>query len=179
MEIAFDKEKHEYSNNDMIIPGVTTILADVGIIDYSPFCTTARGSRMHKIMELFLIGKLDYSAINEEETKMIEWLGRFLDKYDLIETEKRIYNSIYNYAGTFDLLVKNQELMIIADLKTGHKIEEWHKIQLAAYCKAQSVECGILLYERQQRDIMVDKKELDKFFRIFKAALDVYNFKRS
>ena len=180
-EIKLDKETHVYTKGNIIIPGVTTILSDVGIIEYSKFCTTGRGSRMHRVMELYFRGVLDYSQINQEEIDMIEWIASALKEQDLsvVETEKLLYNEVYHYCGTCDLVLENDDNeIIIADLKTGHKREEWHKIQLAAYIHSmKDVAHGMILYERSRKYKMVSYNESRPYFSLFKAALTVYNFK--
>lgn len=176
-------ENHEYKLNDMIVPGVTTVLQDVGIIQNNRFATTGRGKRMHKIVQYFLRGNLDFSDITQEETELIEWVVEVLNGYEVIEVEKSLYNPIYHYAGTPDYIwaTKDRERYYIVDLKTGHKKEKWHKIQLAAYQQLLSEFSnidGLLLYQRTKEIEIITAQELQqKYFPVFRAALNVYNFK--
>lgn len=174
-------QDHEYKQGDIIIPGVTSVLRDVGIIQNCPFATTGRGKRMHKIVQYFLTGKLDFSDITEEEQELIEWFIKVVkeNKFKVIEVEKIVYNSTYHYAGTLDYLFSRDGQHYIGDLKTGHKNYKWYKIQLAAYANAIGIlnVHGILLYERTKLTELIENNELNKYFSTFKSALDIYNFK--
>jgi ATP-dependent exoDNAse (exonuclease V) beta subunit len=178
-------ENHEYKDGDIIYPGVTNVLQDVGIIQNSRFATPGRGKRMHKLVEYFLTERLDFSDINQEEQELIEWIVKIIQNNNLqvIEVEKIVYNSVYHYAGTLDYLFKKDGQYYVSDLKTGHKSYKWYKVQLAAYTNAIddiSNVHGILLYERTKHIEIIKDYELNtKYFPVFKSALNVYNFKRS
>ena len=166
-------EDHKYMNGDIEIPGVTTVLQDVGIINYNSFVKPGKGTRLHKIIELYRTGQLDWEAISEEEIEFIQRFDKLTAVYKFAEYEKRIYNSVYNYAGTCDYFS-----LWVGELKTG-KPEPWHLLQLAAYCYAENKR-GVLIYMNEKRNPVREYKleDLKEAFKHFLCALDVYNFKR-
>lgn len=176
-------ENHEYKEGDMIIPGVTTVLQEVGIIQNSPWATTGRGKRMHKIIQYFLQGKLDFSDINQEEQELIEWISQVIInyKFQVVAIERTVYNQVYHYAGTIDyIFVSPEKRIFVADLKTGIKKEPWYKVQIAAYQQAIDNENvhGMILYQRTKGIEIITESELQqKYFPVFRSALNVYNFK--
>jgi hypothetical protein len=178
-------ENHEYKDGDIIYPGVTDVLQDVGIIQNSRFATPGRGKRMHKIVEYFFKNKLDFSDLNQEELDLINWIVEIIKDYklEIVECEKPLCNKIYHYAGTEDYIFiqRDNNKYFIADLKTGIKKKRWFKIQIAAYREAFAESDnvhGLILYQRTKEVELVTEQELQqKYFPVFKSALDVYNFK--
>jgi|GEM_PF-5481690 len=173
MEIIIT-EDHKYMNGDIEIPGVTTVLQDVGIINYGPFVTTGKGTRLHKIIELYRTGQLNWETISDEEIEYIQRFDQLTGKYEFAEYEKQLYNPVYHYAGTCDFSFG----LWIGELKTG-KPEAWHLLQLAAYCYIEK-KAGVLIYPGLKRNPIREYTfpELKEAFKHFLCALDVYNYKR-
>lgn len=177
MKIILDKEKHEYRKGDIIIPGVTTILQDVGIIQYNDFVTPDKGTRIHKIIQNYIEGTLNWEAISKEEIELIDTFDKLTKEYHFTECEKILHNKIYNYAGSCDY----SDGQCIGELKTG-KPEKWHLLQLAAYvwCSPNKM-TGILIYIKEKKNPIrvYTMTELKEQFKVFLCALEVYNFKRN
>lgn len=174
MELQFDEEKHEYSRNNIIIPGVTTILRKVGIIDYGPFVTPGKGERLHKIVQNYLEGTLNWEAISIEEMEALTRFCELAGKYEFAECEKILENKVYNYAGKCDYVSD----AYVGDLKTG-KPEPWHLLQLAAYVYCfHGEKYGMLIYMNEKKNPVREYtyQELKESFKHFIYALDVYNF---
>lgn len=174
-DMEYNEEKHEYSENGIIIPGVTTVMKDVGIIDYSIFATPGRGTRIHKIMENSIKNILDWNNITDEEIELIHRFKEITECFRFKDAEIKLHNTIYNYAGTADFMGGD----CVGELKTG-KPEKWHELQLSAYVYAAKLEKGVLIYLNEKNPIKVySKSDLKNAFRHFLCALDVYTFKRS
>lgn len=172
--IQFDPEKHEYSRDGIIIPGVTTVIGNVGIYDYNQYVTTEKGDRVHEIMKNYIEGCLDYEKLTDEDIKLVERFDELTRGFKFNICEKRVGNELYNYVGTCDYL-SNQ---IIGELKTG-KPEKWHIMQLAAYVYCFEKKQGVLIYIFEKKDPIriYDRSELKDIFQIFLCALQVYCFK--
>ncbi len=174
--INFDPDKHEYSKDNIIIPGVTTVLKEVGIIDYGPFVTPGKGARFHKIIQNYIEGSLNWEAISTEEMEKIQKFTELTKDYQFTECEKILYNKAYVYAGTCDY----DSEKYIGELKDG-KPEPWHLLQLAAYVyNFPGTKQGVLIYiDVKKNPVRIyPMKELRDSFKHFLCALDVYNFRR-
>ena len=166
-------EDFRYMSGDIEIPGVNNVMQDVGIINYGPFVTTGKGTRLHKIIELYRTGQLDWKKLTDEEIEFIQRVDELTILYAFREYEKRIYHFTYHYAGTCDFFSD-----WIGEMKTG-KPEKWHLLQLAAYCYAEK-KPGVLIYPSVKRNPVREYTldELKESFKHFLCALDVYNYKR-
>jgi hypothetical protein len=176
MEIQFDPEKHEYTSGNIIIPGVTTVLKNVGIIEYNSFVTPGKGTRLHKIIKLYLEGALNWEVLTDEEIKFIDRFSNLTKDYKFDECEKILSNDVYLYAGTCDYINDS----CIGELKTGNP-EPWHLLQLAAYVWCfPSVKEGVLIYPKLKKTPVrvYTMKKLKESFKHFLCALDVYSFKQ-
>lgn len=171
--VKLNKEKHEYERDGIIIPGVTTILKKVGIIDYGPYVNTGKGTRIHSISDNYIKNTLDYNKITDDEIKFLNEYQKLIKEFNFNESEKIVENTVYNYAGTCDLISQKY----IGELKTG-KPEDWHLLQLAAYVWSfPDKRTGIMIYPFEKKKITVyPMHDLKNAYRHFLCALDVYNF---
>jgi len=140
LDFQFKEETHEYFLSGVRIPGVTEILENVGISDFSmvPKETLERaqrrGTRVHKICELWDRDKLNLDSLTLEDMGYLEAWRAFSKKYgveipELWEfNEAKLYSKKFGFAGTLDRYIKG----ILVDIKTGVK-EKSHPVQLAAY----------------------------------------------
>jgi len=87
------------------------------------------GTRMHKYAEDYLKGiPSTITPKNEKEENIIKsfnvFAPKFLDNYDVIETEKIIFSPAYRLAGTVDLIAKRKKdgTIWVMDWKTNKEI---------------------------------------------------------
>jgi len=121
-------------------PSVTEVLTEAGLIDTRWFNEAARdrGSRVHKVCQLYDEKDLDASSVDESIAGYLDAYKRFLK--DLapvtwptggIECPGTDFNGQYH--GTFDRLGLVQgDIATLLDIKTGAPAP-WHAIQTAAY----------------------------------------------
>ncbi len=139
--LTFDAAAHRYSLDGKVLPSVTQVLEDVGIIDYSgiPWDTRqmalTRGSNVHLATQLDDEGDLDEESAGDLMGYVQAWRAARahlkLDRFDHIE--RRMAHTQFLFAGTTDREVGN----VIVDLKTN-EAPWWVRIQLAAYqCLAE------------------------------------------
>ncbi len=139
--LEFDAESHAYFFAGRPVPGVTTVLESVGIIDYSMIPEGARmmalerGRFVHSLCQFNDEGELEESTVDE---RLVGYLGawlRFRDdtKFEPSLIEHRGYCATYAYAGTLDrsgLMPGKSDILL--DLKTTCA-PYWTAYQTAAY----------------------------------------------
>ena len=105
--IEFDESAHRYTVDGAVVPNVTSILQPISAYrNFDPKkMETARqkGIAIHKMVEFWSKGT-DYKRPAWMEPAYQEWM-KFVEisQFQVIESELRVYNKLYRYAGTLDL----------------------------------------------------------------------------
>jgi len=117
------------------------------------------------------------SFLNWEKAHDIEWL----------ETERKVFSRVYNYAGTMDILAVVDGDLSVIDAKTSKAIYDDYYLQVSAYAKAYSEEfrtrvdrIGVLRVPKLPDD-KVEYASTDKIndiFNVFLNALMIWRFKQ-
>ena len=134
----FKEETHEYFLDGVLIPSVTGILNDLGIINTS-FVTAddlSFGSKVHKTTELYDLGTLP--PINPMLTPYLNAWKKFLHEskfiFDLYRIEKPKYSPKYKYGFTIDRPGWFDGLGTVLDIKTSMVPNHLaNRLQLALY----------------------------------------------
>ena len=151
-ELTFDKENHSYFLDGRIIPSVTQILTQSGILDKRFFKPGAaeRGTRVHSLCEQIANGEPP-----EEENGYTEAFKSFLKdaRIEPVATEHIGYSSS-GFAGTIDLIASFRGETAIFDVKTG-VYQEWWPLQLAGY--------ALLLENENIRRFSLEIKDTGKY----------------
>lgn len=187
LALTFDPETHTYHWNGREVPGVTTILARVGIINTGYLREEAawRGSVVHRCCELDDRGDLDESTVAEEAKPYLEAWRKFKRETGFMveEVEQPHYSVKYGYAGRPDVKGSVARSIAIVDRKTGAN-QKWHRIQLAAYAPLYKFPLGLRRFAVQLRPdgTYMNPGEyslatLRDDFNVFLAALSIYNFR--
>jgi hypothetical protein len=136
--IAFDEARHEYRLHGRVVPSVTQILRDAGVIDATWFTQDAaeRGTRVHRAIHCSDMG-IDCGAITDEVLPYLCAWREFVEVagVKIIASEKRVWSSRLRYAGTLDKYAKGGNKALIIDIKTG-PVMPWCALQTAAYMYA-------------------------------------------
>ena len=141
-----------YERNGKQYPSVTSVLGwdiDWRISEDELMQYGARGTIVHKIIELYLKEKKWYDPIDipelEDEvnilmsgSKKLTWkscsyikaMENIIEDIELIDTEQAVYNDELLYAGRLDCLCKYKGKLTVLDFKTGTTTD---MRQLAAY----------------------------------------------
>lgn len=137
--LEYNDKLHEYKLDGVVLPSVTTILKDCGMMKALKFYTldgANKGKRRHKLTELYDKDILDYGSIAEEDMPYLEGWIKVKEALKIeVEpsgVEVRLYHPLLRYVGTADRICKLNEIITIVDLKTGAK-EKWHVLQLILY----------------------------------------------
>lgn len=188
--LVFDEEKHHYYYDGRRVPGVTSILESVGLIEFGGIpieildSAAQRGTAVHKMLEFYDKGTLDESTVSDDLVGyLIQW-KKFLNEMNvqIFENEKRLFSSKYFYAGTLDRVAEMNGKETILDIKTG---VPWmsHPVQLSAYDLAYNEDrrrkmdrmCVYLKPDNFKLKSYKDRNDSD----VFLGALNIFNFKRS
>jgi hypothetical protein len=186
-EITFDAENHIYYADGYPIPSVTQALGSAGIINTEFFTEEARerGTYVHKAVELYHKGGLNISSLDSVIRPYFEAYLDFLKMTNFrpLYVEKLVFDPVYQYGGTLDLVGPLSGNMSIIDIKTG-AAQRWTGAQLAAYRaalhKTVNIEPIVGKYALELRSN--GKWSLKPFtstrdFDVFLAALTINNFK--
>ena len=139
--LIFDEAAHTYTVEGVVLPSVTQVLQDVGVIDYGFIPREERERYLQRGRAVHLATELDDAGELEEES-VVPAIAGFLAAWRRFRSESgfvpelieyRSYNPSLGYAGTLDRSGKIGQSLYLLDIKTGHS-PWWVAIQLAAYC---------------------------------------------
>lgn len=142
--LNFDPATHTYTKDGVPIISVTQLLEAEGLSDWSavPFekleYAQALGNAVHRGSELYELGKLDESTVDDAVRRRLDWWLKFLefakgkgwttgDRW----VEPHLYSRL-GFAGTPDRIYYNNAFLFIPDIKTGIKTPAT-PIQTSAY----------------------------------------------
>lgn len=147
MEITFDAEKHIYRADGQIVPSVTTILQEMGVINYSGLPEHVRQKAMHRGTTVhYLTELLDRGEMTEDQRNSVNPIYEpFLSAWELFKDEYKFvpekieefaFNPAYWYAGKYDrtgfMKRGKKTVRVLLDIKTG-QIKAWTGLQLGGY----------------------------------------------
>ena len=152
--MTLDPVLHEYRDGETVIPSVTQILKNAGMIDDRFFTAEARekGSAVHKLAQRYANGErrddLGRELSSLEYVNALAAWFRERRPY-AIATEQMIEGNLdgHRYAGTFDLLAEVDGKRWLIDYKTGAGLK-WHPAQIAAYALAVNPDRCMMLHLR-------------------------------
>ncbi len=142
-EITLDESSHVYFVSGKPVPtSVTGIIKWAGYINdsfYTDYGRT-RGRLTHLALHWFNTGTLDEESLNAALLPYFTAYVRFLTDSGFIVTESeiKVYNPAWDYAGTADLLGhfrRSPGILNLGDSKT-YKPAEWAKTQTSLYAMA-------------------------------------------
>jgi len=185
----FDPLEHAYTLDGVRLPGVTEILEAVGVTDFSKVpahyldAAKARGTRVHRICELWDLGKLNREALTLEDMGYLLAWRRFRKArpcgWD--EIEKPMFSPGHRYAGTPDRFGGG----VLVDIKTGGATRA-HHIQTAAYSQLIRERFGLRASAKISRVVVylspdgsfssVEGSDRGDW-NIFLSAKNIFNFK--
>jgi hypothetical protein len=138
MEIAFNKETHQYFYSGQRVLSVTQYLHLAGCTDVE-FCTEEgrqRGKAVHEAMHYYARNDLDEGTLHPIVKPYVEAGKWFMRETGFVPdlVEHIVFDPVYFYAGTLDM-TGTWDLTpgkIIIDWKTG-PLQDETALQLAAY----------------------------------------------
>ncbi len=136
--LEFDDLTHTYRYGGVVVPSVTGMLRDAGLIDSTWFTpeSAERGTFIHKAIALDTKDDLAEDSMDDDERGYVLAARKFRTDCGLVpvEVEGRVYHETYRYAGTFDLRAKSGSSYPtwLVDYKSG-VVAPWTELQLAGY----------------------------------------------
>lgn len=182
-ELIFDEKEHIYTVGGVVVPSVTGILKDAGLVSDKWWNESARlrGTYVHKAIELHLNGGVDPDSIDSTVKPYFEAFLKFQKEVRpvVLSTEKRVYSENLKYAGTMDLEANIGEKKYIVDYKTGG-ISAWAAIQLAGYFIANKTDgpclrAGLQLKANGSYSFVPYENQTD--IHVFKSAVTLSHYK--
>ena len=140
--LAFDHDSHTYTWNGKVVPSVTQLLEymrfspDYSMVDPDVLAAAAnRGTRIHKGIELSILGKEHGVELDKDQVEGIENFEGFCKKYHFtpLVPERQMYSEKYMFAGTCDLEGEMDGELWLIDFKTSWSLSPWVLFQLEAY----------------------------------------------
>lgn len=178
MMLTFDPETHIYRLDGEVMPSVTQVLQEAGLIDASWFTEYARtrGTAVHAACHYCDEGDLDESTLDAVILPYLEGWRKFKEwlKEPFFDIEKPLVDTTWRYAGTPDRVTSCQ----IVDLKTGQESDTWG-IQLAAYQNMVDPTFKRLTVRLDDQGNFYPKEWTSRDdWKIFKASLTICHWKR-
>ncbi len=194
MGLIFDALKHEYKLNGVVIPSVTQVLHEAGLIDLS-FVDKGTleyksdiGSKVHKTTELYDFDDLDEEKLHPLLQGYLAGWKKFRADYNFVPVhiELMLYHPIYRYAGRIDRIGNMGSDIVQLDIKSGIK-KPVYAIQSSAYTelynygkpKSEQIKRRFTVYLSEDGTYKVDEYKNKTDLNIFLASLTITNYKRS
>ena len=133
--ITFDEKTHIYRLGETVLPSVTTVIREAGLMDATFWNSEAcnRGTRVAKMTAYLDQGDLDESTVDPAELGYLNAWRRFLSEsgFEVGGVEQLVYMAD-RAAGTLDRIGLLNSVSAIIDIKTG-QASAWHAVQTAGY----------------------------------------------
>lgn len=191
--LNFDAESHVYRWNGLAVPSVTQVLGAVGIPDLSAIpagtleAARVRGTRVHKLCELYDLGELDESSLDEIGRGYLEqWKKAREAMGGFTWIEKPLYSQKYGYAGTPDRvqILERSKTALIWDIKTGMD-NGAAAPQLAGYANLVQENSEIRIRTVTRKVVLLNPDDYDtkpltciSDWSVFQSALNIYRYKK-
>ena len=178
----FNEEKHEYSYGGKQLPSVTTVIKEVLNITYPEYAIyhATRGTFVHKAIELWFKGVLDFETVDEAVKPYLDSFIKFQEKAKIepVILEERFADKNISFAGTVDIVGKVKGKTYLFDIKTGQK-QDSYNAQMAGYKKLlndNDIDIdGIYILDLKPAGCKVIKVEnIEKYWGLFEGMLRVY-----
>jgi hypothetical protein len=190
--LVFNEETHTYKLDGVIIPSVTQILNESGLvnldwIDADLLAETADlGQKVHSTTELYDTQDLDFNKLHPTLKNYLDGWIKFKKDYDFIpmEIEMQLSHPVYRYAGRIDRVGFIGKDLTVVDIKSGTK-QKVHALQTAGYkClydvdkkKIEQIKRRICVYLNQD-GYEVEEYKSAQDINVFLSALTITNYKR-
>lgn len=183
--LTFDPALHEYRVGGRVLPSVTQVLKETGLIKTDFFTTQGqdRGSIVHLACQWLDEGTLDRSSIDPAIEGYIKAYESFLEVYKpkWQSIEKPLANSLLGFAGTPDRIESKDEIF---DIKTGspikateYQLSAYHVLAYGSGYMSHKKHFGLYLMSTGKFALKATSN-LERDWNVFRAALTVYHAKK-
>lgn len=189
-QITLDERTHVYTTADgRVVPSVTQILTDAGLIDTHWFTkqATIRGTYIHEATALDDADDLNCDTLDDSLAGCVAGWRAFLSETgaEILSIEERLCSPTLTYAGTLDRRIMFQGFEWVVDLKSGGPLR-WHALQTAAYASL-CIPCVTRCHMPKRATVHLKANGRYSFtphtdrtdFDIFGATVALYHWKRT
>jgi len=181
----YDPATHTYKINGEIVPSVTQVLNECGVVDTTWFTEESRtlGQHVHTACALFDTGDLDLPSLDPAIAPYVRAWASFMSqarfKIEMIETP--LFNESLRCGGKPDRVgVWEGQFRAIVEIKTGGR-RQWHCLQTAGYddlCGAVRRFCVYLLDDGRFKVEEHERIQYHADHYIWRSCLSVAQWKR-
>ncbi len=186
--VEFDETTHTYRLHGRVLPSVTAIIGRVLPGFQADDYYLQRGRALHHGCRLLDEGRLDWNSVSPEIAGRIQAFAKFRSDCpaETVARERSLAHSTYGFAGTLDLMLK-QDRLLVCDMKST--LTPQARLQLAAYSllwkhnygqtagQTPGGAVGVQLNDDgSYRTMWLNKQELATAEQTFLGALSVYGF---
>lgn len=183
---SFDPESHIYTLDGKVLPSVTEILKEAGLLAYAGPAEyqRLRGTYIHRATELIDIAMLDWEGLDKSLRPYCDAYVRFLEETRFAPemSERSLYHPGLLYAGTIDRVGILDGRHVLIDIKTGfpHPATD---LQLAAYYElirphVRVARCLALYLRGDGSYGLAETPDVHASFDIFLSALTVVRWRK-
>jgi hypothetical protein len=182
--LQFDAERHVYRFKGKIVPGVTTVLEPLQLLDGVPWAVleAARdfGTNVHLACHLWNMGTLNIEALDRHLLPyLFGWRDFLRDTgFKVRHSEEPVFNAQLGYAGTPDVVGDYAAASWVVDIKSG-VVPSTVGPQTAAYQNALDPKPRKRLCVQLKADggyKMLEQKDAGDFA-LFVSALNIHKFR--
>ena len=190
MNLEYNDERHEYKINGEIVPSVTQVLKEAGLIDFSGIPPLVlenareRGLAVHETLELYDKDDLVMHTLDPVLKNYLHQWELWLKEsgFNVLTAEQMVGSEEHMYAGTMDRMGTISGDLTIMDIKTSKPTKSSKKnlgLQLAGYVHASPKtkivrRIGLFLTEDSFKEIEYD----DKHDHIWWDCLEIAKWKK-
>jgi len=198
-DLKFDEENHIYTVKGIVLPSVTQVLSDVGIISFNEndpveinnvavIHAADFGKKVHRATELYDLDRLDIKNLDPAITPYLIGWEKFKEEtnWKIKDIELKLHEESFLFAGTIDRIAEQGSKKAIIEIKTSATIPKSAGLQTAAYqfLYNKSISSNklhantriVVLLKPDSYKLKVLKNKID--INLFLSALSIYKFKR-
>lgn len=193
MSLSYDDVTHQYKENGVIIPSVTQVIKEAGLINLDwvePELLRLKadlGKKVHLATELYDNNTIDLDELHPTLKLYLNGWIKFREDYDFspTEIELQLYHKLYKYAGRIDRVGNIGKDKVLIDIKSGTH-QKTNAIQTAGYellynqdkKKPGQIKKRLIVYLSESGyKVEENKNPNDK--NVFLSALTITNYLRS
>ena len=192
-KMTYDDDKHQYKLDGLILPSVTQIIQESGLINLEWVdrdlleAKADLGRKVHSATELNDTNNLNTKDLHPTLKLYLDsWIKFRTDyKFVLTEIELKLFHKLYRYAGRIDRVGLLNKKLILVDIKSGTE-QKTSAIQTAGYellynqdkKKGDQIKERMIVYLNPEGyKVIPNNNPNDKS--VFLACLTITNYLRS